>query len=180
MPPPRLSLFLCLSFFFVSLSLGFSFSLCLFLPVVFSVSLFPLSLCVRFSFLLRLSFLCPSVFLFSLSLGVLSLFLSSASLVPLSLCFLCLCVLPACLLPGLPRLTQGGHNKTENKLFRVHILCIGRLRLHHATSIPFYFLPLPDYEEEKESSILIIFSKDHTSRWKVVILYRRHTRSWSF
>ena len=179
MPPP--SFFFSLSLVFLCLPV----SRFLFLSLSFSPSLFSLSRCFLSLCVSVFPFCCACLFsvllcFCSLCLSAFSLFLSFASLVPLSLCFLCLCVLPACLLPGLPCLTQGGHNKTENKLFRVHILCIGRLRLHHATSIPFYFPPLPDYEEEKESSILIIFSKDHTSRWKVVILYRRHTKSWSF
>ena len=165
MPPPRLSLFLCLSFFSVSLSLGFSFFLCLFLPLCFlCLVVSPLSVCPFFLFAVSVFSLSFCVSVLSVFRCSLALFLSSASLVLLSLCFLCSCVLPACLLFGLPCRTQGNHNKTENKLFRVHILCIGRLRLHHATPIPFYFITLPDYKEEKESSILIIFSKDHTSR----------------
>ena len=132
-PLPRLSLFLCLSFFSVSLSLGFFFSLCLFLPLCFlclfvssvsvcrqlafclgcfSLPLCFLSPCLRFLFLLRLSFLCPSVFLFSLSFGVLSL-----SFFPPPLWFLCLsvsCVFVCCLLAfclGCPAVLRGTTTK---------------------------------------------------------------------
>ena len=128
-PSPSSCCFSLSLWFSVFVSLRFPFLLCL------SVSLSLCSLCS----------LCLSVSFFSLSF--------SASLFSLSLCFLCLCVPRACLLFGLPCCNSGGHTKTENVLFWVHILCIGRLRIHHATSIPFYFLPLPDYEEDKKSSV---------------------------
>ena len=153
MPPlSRLSLFRCLSFCSVSLSLRFLFLFCLSVSLffcspclsvslslsVFSPSLFSLSLCFLclcvlptclllglllstsllsvstspFSFLLCLSFLCPSMFLRSLSFGVLSL-----SFFPPALLFLCLsvssvsvcCLLAFCL--GCPAVLRGATTK---------------------------------------------------------------------
>ena len=154
-PPPPFSFSLFLVFLYLSVS---------------PVSLFVLSVCFP-------------VPLFSLSLG----FSFSLCLFP-PLCFLCLyvssvsvCRLLAVSL-GCPAVIKGGHNKTEKELFRVHILCIGRLRLHHATSIPFTFYPsAPARLRGKEEKLhLVIYSKGYTSRITVVIVHSRYSWNWSF
>ena len=142
----------------------FSLALCL------SVSLFVLSVCF-------------SVPLFSLSLGF-----SFSLCLFLPLCFLCLYVssVSVCRLLafslGCPAVIKGGHNRTEKELFRVHILCIGRLRLHHATSIPFTFYPTAParLRGNEEKLHLVIYSKGYASRITVVIVHSRYSWNWSF
>ena len=140
----RFSLPPCLS---VSLSLSVFFSLS-----VFSVSLFPLSLCVRFSFLLCLSFLCPSVFLFSLSFGVLSL-----SFFPPSLWFFCIsvssvpvcCLLAFCL--GCPAVLRGTTTKLRISFPGSIYYASGGCGSIMLPPSPFTFYPCPTTKKRRKA-----------------------------